>query len=739
MADDSSLLIKINADAANVTAAYQNIMDQTEDLQGSLENIALAAGVAFAGLTAQVGLSVKAFAESDTASRQLSDSMQDQGIFTEDLKQKYLEYADQVSAVTGISKTQIVQAEGVAQSYLGQIPVTKELTQAIADLSVKQGVSLTEAATEMGKAIGNGTGALLRMGLQFTEGATEADRFQQTLDFVNVKAAGAATAISPIELALKKLSSATEESEVQLGSIFAPALTKIVDLLTSFMKPSSDAAGEMKIFEAALITAGLAVTGLATAIGIGVPVVIAMKAAITALNLDLTVTSALMKTLGIGLIIAGISIAIVELAEHWSQSMALIKAVVRDMGEFVSKTFSGIGTIIKGIATGDLETIKNGMSQIGQAFSMVGTDAKKAWNDAGVAAKAGVEVQDQAKKELADKLRAAGSKENGDAKALAAAQAQLIQLEISGASKERVDLKKKEIEELKTLQGNAGKDTIALTKSQIADTRKAEVEAAAQDAAQKKALDAIILKENSDHNGQIDAQNMKLSNDERNELAKSIETEQTAQKKVYEEQLKDQIKAHNTFLEEQVKYGTAYAAINQAMHSTEMTGAKSAFGDMAAFTQSSNATLKEIGKISTIANIVIKTAESAMNIYAGFSAIPIIGPELGIAGAAAAVAFGAEQIGNVTGAMAGGLVGGTGSGDTQPYMLEPGELVAPKQNFNEVVNSVAASRSGSFNQNAAGGSAAVELSFKGNIMDFIETKLIQRNNLNISNGALARP
>jgi hypothetical protein len=38
------------------------------------------------------------------------------------------------------------------------------------------------------------------------------------------------------------------------------------------------------------------------------------------------------------------------------------------------------------------------------------------------------------------------------------------------------------------------------------------------------------------------------------------------------------------------------------------------------------------------------------------------------------------------------MVAGTGFGDTMPFLLEPGELITPRQNFEEVVNAVADQR-----------------------------------------------
>ncbi len=131
------------------------------------------------------------------------------------------------------------------------------------------------------------------------------------------------------------------------------------------------------------------------------------------------------------------------------------------------------------------------------------------------------------------------------------------------------------------------------------------------------------------------------------------------------------------------------------MHSKVYQGAKQGFQGLVQLTQSKSAELKAIGKIASIATVIMQTATAAMNIYAGFSVIPFIGHALGIAGAAAAIAFGAEQVGTITAAAHGGLMtGGVPGRDSIHTLTMPGELIVPTKNFEEVVNSVADSRNG---------------------------------------------
>ena len=85
---------------------------------------------------------------------------------------------------------------------------------------------------------------------------------------------------------------------------------------------------------------------------------------------------------------------------------------------------------------------------------------------------------------------------------------------------------------------------------------------------------------------------------------------------------------------------------------------------MAGAVNSKSKEISAIAKAMSIYNITLKASEAAMSAYAALSGIPIVGPALGIAAAAAAIAYGAEQIGTVS--------------NTQPALAEGG-IVMPRQ------------------------------------------------------------
>jgi hypothetical protein len=698
MADD--LVVKISGDTKDFKKALENVIVQTADLNQALGQIAEVAGKAFEFFRGQIVDSLKAFEEADASSRALSTSLQNQGIFTTQLKEKYAEYAQQVQKVTGLEADNVTKAQAVAQSFLGQIPVTEKLTFAIADLAQAQGISLTQAAETLGKAISNGTGALLREGLQVSATSSESERYAKVLDFVKVKYGDQAAAANQGLGSLRGLEAAFKDTQQELGQRFAPAVTLVVKTLTEFLTPAKKSNEVLIDLKAVLLATGLVVAAL----GVGLPILaqglLAVRAAAIAFNITLSATRIALAGLGIGLLI----VALTELVIHFDAISARTKVIVKGMVEFISGAFDGLGKVISGALHFDKTKIAEGIQEIQDAFK---EGVATAAGEIPKATEKALEEQDAVKKKFADKEAARRAEQEGIRKALQKAEDEAILLELKNASDAAIEIKKKEIETLKALEQSKNEEQRGLLKQRLSQLRDDETAQQAEDVEREKAFAEELNAAKEEHGNESVQITTEAQKKEIKAIQASEDTQKTAQNKVFQEDLKDRVKRHNTFLQEQIKYGTAYATINETINSKEVQGVKSATGDLVQLTQSKNSTLKTIGKIATVSQIVIKTAEAAMNIYAGFSAIPIIGPALGIAGAAAAIAFGAEQIGNVTAAKSGAVVEGVGFGDKIPFLLEPGELVTPRKNFDEVVNSVAQSRS--FTELESGGNTNVNV------------------------------
>lgn len=701
MSDDGKLVLTIDGDASGakksiddvskaVAESGENIKKAGEAAEGlfhleALEKFGEVSKEVFNVLKEQLVGSLEAYKDQEQASRQLNLTLQNQGIYTDALAESYKEYASETSRLTGFQADEIVKAQTIAQTFLGQLPVTEDLTKAIADLAQQQGISLPQAAETLGKAIGQGTGQLKRQGLSFSDTATEAERYSQTLEFVQIKAGGAAEAANTGLGAIRGLQNAFHESSEELGKRFAPAAEAVIGLLTDFITPAEESTGLMQDFKAAVIVAGLAVSALGIALPIMAQGFIILKAAAKAASIEITATKVALAGLGIGVVI----FLITELALNWEKASGRIIAVVKGLVEFVSGAFKGLGSVISGAFKLNPDKIKEGLKEIEDAFK---GGVATASAEIPKATEKSLGEQDAIKKKFADKDSKRRSDEENAKIQLQKAEDEAILLELNNASKDQIDLKNQEIQTLKALEKTKNKEQKELLKERVEQIRAQEDEQRSED------IDRDVKFESTKQKVEQDAIKKGVAfktNVKKSEIA-SIRatqlTESEIEKKSYTDRLKLQIASDNKFLEEKNKYNVAVAALSQFLNTSEVQGTKQATGELVALQNSKNAQLKSIGKAAAVAQIVIKTAESAINIYEGFSSIPFIGPVLGVAGAAAAIAYGAEQIGNVTAAASGSLVQGSGYGDKVPYMLEPGELVAPKKNFEEVISGVAAER-----------------------------------------------
>ena len=291
----------------------------------------------------------------------------------------------------------------------------------------------------------------------------------------------------------------------------------------------------------------------------------------------------------------------------------------------------------------------------------------------------------------------------------------------SQASAEVVKITNDESETLAKLSQEKNQAQRDALSQHLADIRIQKQEAMAADAEDEQTLKDDILAKNEEYQTLTAEQQSQFREQNAVALKASLDNESQALSSAALTKAKIQATENNRFLADKQKHNAAYATLNRFMHSEELQGAATAAGELAQLTQSQNSTLKAIGKVAAVADITIKTAKSAMNVFEGMTAaIPgPVGVSLGIAGAAAAVAFGGEKIALALSAADGGLItGGITGRDSVPAMLMPGELVVPSRNYSEVVNAVASQRN-QLGENAGavggvgGGSMQVLIGFDG--------------------------
>lgn len=684
---DNELLIKLNADAANATKAFDDVKSKTEDLESKLSDVAKISAVAFAAFTAEVAFAVKAFEEAEQASRQLNNALQNQGIYTKQLEDNYKGYAAEVERVTGLDGDAVVAAQATAQAYLGQTKITKELTQAIADYAEFKKIDLNSAAEILSKTIGTETNVLARQGLQLDATASEAEKYAKVIEFVNLKAGGLAEAANQGIGGLRGLQTQFGNFQEAIGARFAPLVGAVIEKLTALFSyiSSNPALADVTV-------AVLAATGVLAGLGIAIPIVVSAFTTLTAAMAAFGIASNV-ALVGIPALIGAIVAGVTLLALNFDKVKEAAFSIGAAIKAFFSTIAEGVKIVGEGIADLNFDKIKEGLGRVTDAAAEANKARLKA-NAEFLAAKEAQEAeaeqkQDASKKAAADKEAAQERAKNALKLEIQRTTNEVLRLQNEQASAELIQAKQAELQTLQALQQTDNETQKQLLRDKLAQQREIEAEERAFDQEQKAALREEELAARAELNAQDIEIDTQLRAEQRAALQADLLTNQQAERKVLEDTLKARIENRNLELQDRIKYGQAVAAINAALRSDEVQGVKSASAELVQLQNSKNQTLKTIGKAAAVSQIAIATAESAMNIYRGFSTIPIIGPALGIAGAAAAVAFGAERTGNVLAAADGGLVtGGIPGVDSVPSLLMPGELVVPERNFDQVVGAV---------------------------------------------------
>jgi len=741
----ADIIVKINADAKQFNDQIDAVKEKTKSLEESLSSVAKTSGLIFGAIAGSAALAIKAYGEAEQAANELTNSLKNQGLEsqktakgTKTLVDAYKDYATAVSKATGIDDDAITSAQAKLQTYIGQTEITQELTQALADLSIKTG-SLDSAAEKLGLAFQGNTGFFNKQKIAVDENATAQERLDQAVAGVSKRMGGQAAAAAQGVGSIKKLNVAVGNLLEDIGKQLAPAFEKGVVALTKFIESiDNDAVVSLAVSFGkvlAVISGGVAI--LSSGALAFIKIRQALNIATIGLRLMGIAVGGLTAATGLGALIIIATLVV----NYWDDIWPRVKAVFVGAMVGIIDSAKAVNKVLSGVFTGNFETILAGVEDFKKSISSginagkvtFESETKKTETSSG--SNTEKLKQDEAE---ATAIRAAGIAERKRLddlnKEQSANTAEIAVLQAQQGSEELIKLKQQENEILKQLETEKNSSIIEALQLRLETVKSLEAEARTADNEERAIFDEQILAKNEEFNTLSKEQKAVFLQSQGAALKASIDTETEARVKFISAQLQQDIAAHNTFLQEQQRYGTAYAAINQAMNSNEVQGASKGVSQLTALQSSKNQTLKTIGKTAAVADIVIKTGQAAMAAFAGFAAIPIVGIPLGIAAAGAVIAFGAEQIGNVVAAEDGGIVPGFNTGgDSRRAILQAGELVVPNRNVDEVINATAAQRTNDSVQATSGVGAAgggqmvsVNLAFSGdNAEKFLTAKQVE--------------
>lgn len=129
------------------------------------------------------------------------------------------------------------------------------------------------------------------------------------------------------------------------------------------------------------------------------------------------------------------------------------------------------------------------------------------------------------------------------------------------------------------------------------------------------------------------------------------------------------------------QYAQRSAQIEADRQQLQLTTASNLFGQLATLQQSGNSKIAAVGKAAAISKTLVDTYQSATSAYAAMASIPYVGPALGVAAAAAAIAAGLANVAQIrsqnTSFAGGGQIRGPGTktSDSIPIWASDGEFM----------------------------------------------------------------
>lgn len=695
MGNEAGLIIRISGEAADFEKEIDKIKGVTKSLEDQLGAVAKTSGIAFAALAAAGGIAVHAFGESEKASKELTLTLQNQGIASQKLIEDYDALAKAIQKKTGVDDDAVTSGLAVLQNFVGQREISAELAGAMVDLAEKTG-SIESAAQALGRGINGNTRVLKQFGIEVKESATKEERLAQITEQVTQKFGGLAETNGKGVGSLRGLTTAFGNFLEGVGKRLAPTLERAALLATEFFQTLADNGPLLTVItevgKLAAVILGLVAAGATAAIAIVKirDAILIAEAAMKILGLS---TRALVGATGIGLIL----IIAAEIALNWGTIWPFLTKTYQVFVDSVSALSSALGKLLLGVINFNPAKIKEGLDEAkaviakgyaeiaGQQAPSVGVE-----QDAGkrAAAKAAAEEA------IADEQRK---------QAVFQAEREADLLSAQQASEQMIALKKQEVELLKQIENDKNAAIRGLLEEQLEQNQARQEEQVAADAERHRVFLEEFLAQDANFQKLSTEQQEAFLQKNGKTLTDALLSEKQAEEKSHVDRVKKKIEFYNKLKEEGAAFAGFQTALQDAMNSREVQGFKKGTSELLPLVNSKNATLKSIGKAAAVADITMKTAQSAMNAFEGFSKIPIVGIPLGFAAAAAVVAFGVEQVGNVLSAQSGGVVPGfNAGGDSIPSILQAGEFVVPRQSFEETVSAVADTRAQQSTQASSG-------------------------------------
>jgi hypothetical protein len=571
---------------------------------------------------------IKAAQEQENAINNLNRALNSAGQYSKQTSEDFQEFAASLQQTTKYSDDTIIKSAALIES-LGRLSGEglKRATKDALDLSSALGIDLESASRLVGKAAEGQVSSFRRFGLAIHEGKTEADTFENALKAIESRFGGAAKQeINTFAGAITLLGNTFGDVQKEIGN----ALVKNQVFVTVVKELNNVLAGIADLFKnnSASIQDFVS-NGVLFAIR-------AIGGFVQSLDVLYRVGTVVIESLKLAF--DGLSLAILAIPATFNSTLkSVYNEIVKNAqtsAEGVKNAFVGsngltkiseVITQIEGAAKKTFDSVKNGADQTGRAFA---------------SARVKVEEFSQAQLKLAEEGKRIAQQlanENPEEQYKKRQDALLAYFAV-----EQIEYSKQ----------------AEIIKATVDDYEKHRQAALVKELEERIAANQLLIDTNDSTNAALIASNNVA-------IQKILAAESlTAQNRL---KINQQLKEQQKKIEQE-----------------RLDAATSSLGALATLQNSKTKEIAAVGKAAAIAQTIIETYSGAQKAASALAGIPIIGPGLAVAAAAAFVAAGIARVATIAGVpLATGIteVPGGFNNDTFPARLTSGErVVTAEQN-----------------------------------------------------------
>lgn len=274
MAENDSVF-SFGADTSNIENAIDKIGGQLTGL-GKTATTAIGAFFAFDAATSLFKSATSAAIESEKAVRQFNFALQAAGVFTKEASEGFQKYAESLQAITGVSDEAILEgATNLIQiGELSGETLNRTIVSAL-DLAAARGIDAAQAFDMLARAAQGNVMPFQKMGVEFAKNASDAEKLNTVLGFIEGKFSGAAQqSLLGYEGAVKNLSNTWNDLLENFGktatqsSFVVSIINGMSDALKFFQFFINMTIGGVKDLIAAFQFFGAALPGIIQGIGL---------------------------------------------------------------------------------------------------------------------------------------------------------------------------------------------------------------------------------------------------------------------------------------------------------------------------------------------------------------------------------------------------------------------------------------------------------------------------------------